>query len=125
MRTQNEIEVAICNGVRGFAQDRLGIGPKDIRTHVIGDLIVVRLTEVLTPVEKQMAKSSPSKKGRELIKQSRSLLIESASPTMKLIVENACGVKTVSLHHDISTNTGEEIILFSLEKRPVCQASKR
>jgi len=43
MRTQGEIEAAICEAMSRFEQEFMGRGPKDVRTHLIGDLIVVRL----------------------------------------------------------------------------------
>ncbi len=33
-------------------------------------------------------------------------------------VEGITGVKVVSLHHDISTVSGEEVVLFTLAGRP-------
>lgn len=125
MRTMGEIEAAICDGVRKFEQEYMGRGPKDIHTHVIGDLVVVRLTGVLTAAEKQMVKSIPAEKGRELLKQVRTHLIETARPMMEVMIESACGVKVVSLHHDISTATGEEVILFTLDKLPFYREIKR
>ena len=125
MKTMGEIEAAICDGVRKFEQDYMGRGPKDIHTHVIGDFVVVRLTGVLTAAEKQMVKSIPAEKGRELLKQVRTHLIETARPMMELMIESACGSKVISLHHDISTTTGEEVIFFTLDKQPLYRESKR
>ena len=34
------------------------------------------------------------------------------------MVEQVTGVKVVTLHHDISTVTGEEVILFTLARSP-------
>ena len=48
MRSQGEIEAAICEGISRFEQDYMGRGPKDIHAHLIGDLLVVRLHGVLT-----------------------------------------------------------------------------
>lgn len=124
-RTMGEIEAAICDVVRKFELEYMGRGPKDIHTHVLGDFVVVRLTGVLTAAEKQMVKSSTAEKGRELLKQVRSHLIESARPMMELMIENACGSKVISLHHDISTTTGEEVILFTLEKQPIYREISR
>jgi len=42
MRTQGEIEAAICEEISRFEQDYMGRGPKDIHTHLLGDLLVVR-----------------------------------------------------------------------------------
>ena len=48
MKTQGEIEAAVCEGMSRFEQEFMGRGPKDIRTHLIGNLLVIRLQGVLT-----------------------------------------------------------------------------
>ena len=118
MRTQGEIEAAICEGVSRFEQDYMGRGPKDIRAHLLGDLLVVRLQGVLTAAEQHLAKSLPAEKGRDLLKQVRTHLIETARPVMEAMVEKITGVKVVTMHHDISTTTGEEVVLFTLARSP-------
>src|SRR5205809_183141 len=118
MKTQGEIEAGICEGVTRFEQDYMGRGPKDIRAHLIGDLLVVRLQGVLTAAEQQLVKSLPAEKGRDLLKQVRTQLIEAARPVLEGMVEEVTGIKVVSLHHDISTATAEEVILFTLAESP-------
>ena len=76
MRTQGEIEAAICQGMGRFEQEYMGRGPKDIRTHLIDDLVVVRLQGVLTAAEQHLVKSLPAEKGRDLLKQVRTHLLE-------------------------------------------------
>jgi uncharacterized protein YbcI len=125
MKTQGEIEAAICQGMSRFEQDYMGRGPKDIHTHLIGDLLVVRLQGVLTAAEQQLAKSLPGEKGRDLLKQVRTQLIETARPVMEALVHNVIGVKVLSLHHDISTLTGEEIVLFTLAESPHFRETKK
>ena len=78
MKTQGEIEAAICEGVTRFEQDYMGRGPKDIRAHLLGDLLVVRLKGVLTAAEQHLVKSLPADKGRDLLKQVRTQLLETA-----------------------------------------------
>ncbi|MHC4092131.1 MAG: Na-translocating system protein MpsC family protein [Planctomycetota bacterium] len=124
MRTQGEIEAAICDGIRRFEQEYMGRGPKDIHTHLVGDLLVVRLVGVLTAAEQQLAGSLPAEKGRELLKQVRTQLIETARPVLEAMAQEATGVKVVSLHHDISTLTGEEVVLFTLADSPVFRERK-
>ena len=119
MKSQGEIEAAICSGISRFEQEYMGRGPKDIHAHLIGDLLVVRLKGVLTVAEQQLVKTLPVEKGRDLLKQVRTHLIETARPLMEAMVREATGVKPVSLHHDISTVTGEEIVLFTLERSPL------
>ena len=125
MKTQGEIEAAICAGVTRFEQDYMGRGPKDIHTHLLGDLLVVRLQGVLTAAEQQLVKSLSADKGRDLLKQVRTHLIETARPVMEAMVEEIAGVEVISLHHDISTSTGEEVVLFTLSSSPVLRDIKQ
>ena len=114
MRTQGEIEAAVSEGISRFEQDYMGRGPKDIHTHLLGDLLVIRLHGVLTAAEQQLVKSLAAEKGRDLLKQVRTHLLETARPILEAMVEKITGVKIVTMHHDISTTTAEEVILFTL-----------
>jgi len=86
---------------------------------------VVRLQGVLTAAEQQLVKSLPAEKGRDLLKQVRTQLIEAARPVMEAMVQEATGVKALSLHHDISTRTGEEVVLFTLAEPPPFREIKK
>jgi uncharacterized protein YbcI len=125
MKTQGEIESAISAGMIHFEREYMGRGPKDVRAHLIDDLVVVRLKGVLTAAEQQLVKTLPAEKGRDLLKQVRSHLIETARPTMEAMVKEITGTKVLSLHHDISTTTGEEIVLFALAESPLFRETKK
>jgi uncharacterized protein YbcI len=125
MKTQGEIEATVCEGITRFEQDYMGRGPKDIHTHLVGDLIVVRLRGVLTAAEQQLVRTLPAEKGRDLLKQVRTHLVETARPVMEAMIEKATGIKIVSLHHDISTITGEEIMIFTLAASPAFRDVKK
>src|SRR6202167_42355 len=101
MKTQGEIEAAICSGITRFEQEYMGRGPKDIRAHLIDDLLVVRLQGVLTAAEQHLVKSLAAEKGRDLLKQVRTHLIETARPVMEKMVQEVTGIKVLSMHHDI------------------------
>ena len=116
MKTQGEVEAAICDGITRFEQEYMGRGPKDIRAHLLGDLLVVRLKGVLTAAEQHLVKTLPAEKGRDLLKQVRTHLVQTARPLLEAMVQDIIGMKIVSLHHDISTVTGEEVILFTLSE---------
>src|SRR5450759_142567 len=118
MKTQGEIEAAICQGMGHFEQEYMGRGPKNIHAHLIGDLLLVRLQGVLTAAEQQLVKSLSSEKGRDLLKEVRTQLMETARSLMEAMVQEATGVNVLSLHHDISTVTGEEVVLFTLAEAP-------
>src|SRR3989454_9952326 len=106
MKSQGEIEAAISEAIARFEQDYMGRGPKNIHAHLIGDLLVVRLQGVLTAAEQQLVKTLPPEKGRDLLKEVRTQLMETARPLMEAMVQDAAGVEVLSLHHDISTVTG-------------------
>src|SRR5690348_4829106 len=125
MKTQGEIEAAICEGLTRFEQEYMGRGPKDIHAHLIDDLLLVRLQGVLTAAEQQLVKTLPAEKGRDLLKQVRTHLIETARPLMEAMVQEATGRKVVSVHHDISTVTGEEVVLFTLAGSPLFRETKK
>ena len=124
MRTQGEIEAAINEGISRFEQEYMGRGPKDIHTHLLGDLLVVRLQGVLTAAEQHLVKSLSAEKGRDLLKQVRTHLIETTRPVMEAMVEKVTGVKVVTMHHDISTITGEEVVVFTLARSPDFREAK-
>ena len=125
MKSQGEIEAAVCDGISRFEQEYMGRGPKDIRTHLLGDLLVVRLQGVLTAAEQHLVATLAPEKGRDLLKQVRSQLIEIARPTLELLIEKITGVKLLSMHHDISTRTGEEVVVFTLTETPKFREAKK
>jgi uncharacterized protein YbcI len=124
VKTLGEIEAAVCKGMSHFEQEYMGRGPKDIRAHLIGDLLVVRLQGVLTAAEQHLVTTLPVEKGRDLLKQVRSQLIEVARPALDVLVEDITGIKPRSLHHDISTLTGEEVVIFTLAETPRYREAK-
>jgi uncharacterized protein YbcI len=125
MKTQGEIEASICRGMSRFEQEYMGRGPKDIRTHLVDGLVVVRLQGVLTAAEQHLVKSLTAEKGRDLLKQVRTHLLETARPLMEAMVQELTGIKVVSMHHDISTVTGEEVVLFTLVESPQVREVKK
>jgi len=125
MKSQGEIEAAVCEGMSHFEQNYMGRGPKEIHAHLINNLVLVRLQGVLTAAEQQLAKSLPADKGRDLLKQVRTHLLETSRSVMETMVEKITGINVISLHHDISTVTGEEVVLFTLAQPPVFRDTKK
>jgi uncharacterized protein YbcI len=119
------VGITACEGINRFEQEYMGRGPKSIHTHLLGSLLVVRLQGVLTAAEQQLVKSLPAEKGRDLLKQVRTHLVETARPVLEAMVQEVTGVKVLSLHHDISTVTGEEVILFTLAESPDLREAKK
>jgi len=125
MKTRGEIEAAACRAITQFEQDYMGRGPKRIDAHLVGDLLVIRLHGVLTAAEQQLVKTQPPERGRALLKEVRCQLIETARPILEELVKDFTGTSVVSLHHDISTITGEEVIIFTLCEPPAFREPKQ
>jgi uncharacterized protein YbcI len=117
-KTRGEIEAAICDGIIRFEQDYMGRVPKQIEAHLINDFLVVRLQGLLTVAEQRLVETLEAANGRDLLKRVRTQLIETARPVLEKLVEDITGVQLLSLHHDISTITGEKIVLFTLAEKP-------
>ncbi|MFQ5852786.1 MAG: DUF2294 domain-containing protein [Candidatus Binatia bacterium] len=113
MKTKGEVESKISEAIVQFEIDHMGRGPKEARTHIIEDMVFVRLKGVLTPAEQQLTRNAD---GVELIKKVRSTLIENARPVLAQAISDITGLKVVSLHTDISTKSGERVIVFTLER---------
>ena len=103
MKTQGELEAAICEGVSRFEQEYSGRGPTEIHAHLLGDLLVVRLRGAMTVAEQRLVKTPSADKGMGLVKQVRTQLMETARPALEAMVQGITGVKVVSLHHDPSS----------------------
>lgn len=116
--TQSESEAAICHGIIRFQKEYLGWTSEHIQVHFVRDLLIVRIHGALTLAERQLGKSLTADKGRDLVKQTRKQLLEVARPMLESLVHEAAGCKVLSMHHDISTVTGEEVVVFTLVGKP-------
>ena len=121
-KSKGEIEAEISRAIVQFEIDYMGRGPKEARTYIIEDLVLVRLKGVLTPAEQQLTKSAD---GGELVKKMRSTLVEKAKPLLYQVVNDITGTKVVDLHTDISTASGERVFVFSLERDLEAQLPRR
>jgi uncharacterized protein YbcI len=117
-QTAGQLEASISEAVIRFEKEYMGRGPLEARTYIIDDMIITRLKGVLTKAEIQLVKSDRNTRGRDLIKQVRCELIENGRPLLEAEIKRLTKRKIRSLHTDISTVTGEKIIVFILEKPP-------
>lgn len=146
MKSQGEIEAAVSDGISKFHQEFIGRGPQDIRSHLIGTLLVVRLSGALSAAERKLlmpeagnlngrmeripllpvhaGDGEANGNGRSLLKQVRGHMVAIGRTRLAMIVQEATGVPLVSVHHDISTITGEEVLVFSLADSPACRSKR-
>jgi uncharacterized protein YbcI len=113
MKTKGEIEAAISEAIVRFEIDYMGRGPKETHSHIVEDLIVVRLKGMLTPAEQRLTKTA---EGVELIKKMRSTIIDNAKTEFSRVITNATGVAVRDILTDISTASGERIFVFILDR---------
>lgn len=116
--TRGELEARITEELIRFEREYMGRGPSEARTYLMDDLVLVRLKGVITRAEHHLAQADASGRGRDLIKQTRTELLEKARPQLNAMVESILGVSLRSLHTDISVRTGERVIILVLDRPP-------
>ena len=112
-RTKGQTEALISDAIIKFEKEYMGRGPTETKTYILKDMVFVRLKGVLTPAEEQLAKTA---EGADLIKKTRVQLLESARILLENLVSDITGCQVRSLHTDISTKTGERVIIFTLDQ---------
>ncbi len=115
MKNKKQMGCKISDAIINFEKEYMGRGPLETKTFIIENMIIVRLKGVLTKAELQLAKAEDSDRGRKLIKDVRIELIEKGRPLLEAVVESITGQKVLSLHTDISTVTGERMIIFTTQ----------
>jgi uncharacterized protein YbcI len=111
--TKGQLEAKISEVVSKFEIEFMGRGPKEIRTIIHKDLIIIRLSGFLSLSEKKLAESS---NGVKLIKEVRTALFESARDNLENLIKEIIDVKVISTHSDVSTMTGEKMIIFTVDE---------
>ena len=111
-KTRGQSEAEFTEAIIKFEKEYLGRGPQEARTFFLNDMILVRLRGILTPAEMKLAES---REGQELIKETRRQLHESSRPLLEGVVRDIVGCGVISLHTDMSTKTGERIIVFTVD----------
>ncbi|MEK6558391.1 MAG: DUF2294 domain-containing protein [Candidatus Margulisiibacteriota bacterium] len=112
-KSKGQLEAQLSEALIKFEKEYMGRGPIETKTFIIKDLILIRLKGVLTPAEEHLTKTI---EGADLIKKTRVMLLEGARILLESIVKDITNCEIHSLHSDISTKTGERIIVFSLDR---------
>ena len=122
METIGQIEAKISEAIIKFEKEYMGRGPMETKTYILKDIVFIRLKGVLTPAEEQLAKTV---EGADLIKRTRVQLLEGARNLLENIILDITGCQIKSLHTDISTKTGERVIIFTLARNLEDKFKKR
>lgn len=118
LKTKGQLEALISEAIIQFEKDYMGRGPTEAKTYLVDNLVIIKLQGVLTPAEQQLANSEESDSGRELIKKMRHALLQKGRHLFEALLTDLLGVGIRSLHTDLSTITGERVIIFSLKSVP-------
>ncbi|MEM9952183.1 MAG: DUF2294 domain-containing protein [Chloroflexota bacterium] len=110
--TRGELEASFTRAMIQMEKEYLGRGPEKANTMIIGDMVIVRLQGILTRAEIKLAESEH---GRELIKETRRQLFESAREQMEDMTSTILGCNLVSVHTDVSTKSGERVIVLIVD----------
>ncbi|MGG3843889.1 DUF2294 domain-containing protein [Anoxybacillus kestanbolensis] len=113
MKTKGELEDQISRALTQWEKEYLGRGPLSVKTDILRNMVIVQLRGILTPAEKALCET---KEGMLSIKRIRADLIESGSEQLKQMIYTLTGKQVTSMHTDISTKTGERMIVFLLQE---------
>lgn len=117
MKPQSELEAEISQAIIHFEKEYMGRGPIETKTYILDDLVLVRLKGVLSQADYKLLEMDVHHRGRELIKQTRQNLLEHGRPLLEAVLQEILGLHVKSLHTDLSTRTGERIIVFTMERK--------
>lgn len=112
-RTRGMVEAEFTRAMIQFEKEHLGRGPRDARTFFIENMILVRLQGILTPAEEKLAQNA---EGKQLVKEMRRQLFENSRPLIEGLVTDIIGSTMISLHTDMSTQTGERIVVLVVDE---------
>ncbi|QHJ72224.1 DUF2294 domain-containing protein [Planococcus halotolerans] len=109
--TKGSLEAEISKTLTQWEKDFLGRGSVSVKTDILRDMLVVSLSGVLTPAEYKLC---DAKEGLLAVKRMRSDLVESGRDFLGNVIRELTGEEVKSFHTDISTHTGERIMVFRL-----------
>jgi uncharacterized protein YbcI len=109
----DDMENAIRNAIIKFEQEFMGRGPEEVKAFIIRDLVVVRLKGVLTPAERQLAKTP---EGVDMVKRLRQTLIAQGRDKLCEQVGEITGTKILTIFTDINVQIGEKVFVFAMDR---------
>ncbi|CCQ98712.1 conserved hypothetical protein [[Clostridium] ultunense Esp] len=108
-RSKGELEDKISKALTQWEKEYLGRGSVSVKTDIVRNMVIVLLKGVLTPAERNLAQTL---EGMLSIKKIRTDLVESGSDQLKELLANLTGSNVTSFYTDVSTRTGERVMVF-------------
>ncbi|MDP4083222.1 MAG: DUF2294 domain-containing protein [Bacillota bacterium] len=110
-KSKGALEAEISKALTQWEKNYLGRGSINVKSDILRDMVIVTLQRILTPAEYILCKE---KDGLLSIKKTRNSLVESGQEELKQIIFSTTGQDVISFHTDISTQTGERVMVFKL-----------
>ena len=110
-KSKGTLEAEISQALTHWEKHYLGRGSVSVKSDILRDMIIVTLHGILTPAEYSLCQD---KEGLLSVKTNRNSLVETGITDLKEIIFTITGEEVVNFHTDISTNTGERIMVFRL-----------
>jgi uncharacterized protein YbcI len=121
-KTKGQMEAEISDAMVRIQRERTGRGPNQAHAYILEDMAIVRMQEVLTPAERALT-GNPH--GQSLVKQFHQQMHEIARKDHEQIIEAHTGCRVTSIHSDVSTKSGEQIVIYVLDRNLEALLSKR
>lgn len=107
------LEDKISKMITQWEKEYLGRGPISVKSDIVRNMVIVTLKGILTPAEKELARTQD---GLLSIKRIRADLVETGSEQLRMSLKEMVHTEIISFHTDISTKTGERLMVFILEQ---------
>lgn len=112
-KTKGVLEAEISKVLTHWEKNYLGRGSVSVKSDIVRDMVVVVLKGVLTPAEYAVCQE---KEGLLSVKKMRNSLVESGVKEIKDALSTITGFEVVNFHTDLSTKTGERVMVFRLSE---------
>lgn len=111
---RRRVEETIGNALTRLMKQQVGRGPENLKVYLIDDMILLRLKNVLTAAEAQVA-ATPE--GRRLVEQFRTSLLDAWRAMLLTLVAQAVGAQVVCIHSDLDTAADHLVIIIVLDRK--------
>nr|WP_106779488.1 DUF2294 domain-containing protein [Lysinibacillus timonensis] len=110
-RSKGVLEAEISKALTHWEKNYLGRGSVSVKSDILRDMVIVVLKGILTPAEYSVCQD---RDGLLTVKTTRNSLVESGVDELKEILLNITGLEVISFYTDLSTQTGERMMIFKL-----------
>ena len=110
-KSKGTLESEISKALTHWEKNYLGRGSVSVKSDILRDMVIVNLHGILTPAEYSLCRD---KEGLLSVKKNRNSLVESGLEDLKEIIFTITGQEVINFHTDISTRTGDRVMVFKL-----------